>query len=278
VSLSSADGKINLLRKMIGTGDFGVHASLPNGYDDIITMNIFPSAGTTLTSSSWISLQVSAIQTDQNGISTLSLLGAQNIFFNAAFTRNLRLVSPNAVTLRQAKALKSKTSSVDAAADVGDFSATGWWFRDSLGDTNSFPRVGVFSHSPGMCLWRAFGVILTVASKISKERAASLIQTLSLTLAARLLRTSTIWTTTKLSSLTANPISSTLEEIALWATTRSIHGSMLSLAVFFWRLRLMLPNGLSTITTAMAILRGPCALLPLPLITASMSSRIHSIF
>jgi hypothetical protein len=144
ISLSSDTGNISLLRRPVGSGDFfGVHLSVSNGYDAIVNMTIFPAEGHPFQSYSWISLQATTIQSDDDGVSKSYLLGAQNVVFNAEPTRNLRFARPTSQeeTIPEARILNSTVDSGNRAV--------GWWFRDEIGDTNSFPRLGVLSHSPG---------------------------------------------------------------------------------------------------------------------------------
>jgi hypothetical protein len=151
VSLSSDTGNIILERKAIADGEFGVHAALSDGYDGIITLNIFPVSGATVQDYSWISLQVSAEQSSgRGGVSTDCLLGALNVVFVADATRSARFASPAAIQLNAARPKASTNVSANSVAALGDtVSYPGWWFRDTLGDTNNYPRGGVISHSPG---------------------------------------------------------------------------------------------------------------------------------
>jgi hypothetical protein len=104
---------------------------------------------------SWVALQISTLKddSDDSGISTEYILGAQNVVFASDATRNARFLSPAAVQLT-ASATKepspvAKTQTV-ALGDGDGIPATGWWFRDVINDINSFPRViGILSHSPG---------------------------------------------------------------------------------------------------------------------------------
>jgi hypothetical protein len=74
-----------------GSGEFGVNATLPNGFDGIINLNVFPpDDGRALQGYSWISLQANAVSPDGDGNVTYSLLGSENIVFEANATRQLR--------------------------------------------------------------------------------------------------------------------------------------------------------------------------------------------
>uniref|UniRef100_A0A8H8CPY2 Uncharacterized protein n=1 Tax=Psilocybe cubensis TaxID=181762 RepID=A0A8H8CPY2_PSICU len=156
VSMSSPSGMINL-DKVALTDDIGVHVSLSGGFDDIITLNIFPAAEDTIETFAWVSLQASIVvpQTGLIPISEVFLLGSLNVVFHDDATTNLRFSSPTANQLKEH--LKVKKAEAQAVVvqegtvgttDVISGAATGWWFRDAIGDTNSFPRTSVVSHSP----------------------------------------------------------------------------------------------------------------------------------
>ncbi|PPQ90007.1 hypothetical protein CVT25_009647 [Psilocybe cyanescens] len=160
VSLSSPSGQINLAKTPLAD-DIGVHVNLAPGFDDTITLNIFPGPEDTIETFAWISLQASIVvpQTTQPGgipISDVILLGAQNIVFHDEATTNLKYASPAANKLKQHAQLQKADApaglekaavAVSNAANVTG-SATGWWFRDDMGNPNLFPRTTTLSHSP----------------------------------------------------------------------------------------------------------------------------------
>ncbi|PPQ82610.1 hypothetical protein CVT25_007124 [Psilocybe cyanescens] len=157
VSLSSPSGQINLAKTPL-SDDIGVHVNLAPGFDDTITLNIFPDADAVIETFAWVSLQASIVvsQTSPPGgipISDVILLGAQNIVFHDDATTNLRHASPAANKIKQqAQLLKTETpvklteETVDVANITG--SATGWWFRDEMGNPNLFPRTTSVYSSP----------------------------------------------------------------------------------------------------------------------------------
>lgn len=184
VSLSSPSGEINLAKTPLAD-DIGVHVNLAPGFDDTITLNIFPDVDAVIETFAWVSLQASIVvpQTPQPGgipISDVILLGAQNIVFHDDATTNLRMASPAANQLKQnARLLKTETNSAtstlakttDVVANVTG-SATGWWFRDDMGNTNLFPRTTAVYHSPGS--------YKSILSKFRSEIKQRLLQTSSL--------------------------------------------------------------------------------------------------
>lgn len=109
----------------------------------------------------WIALQISTLK-DDSGISTECILGAQNVVFASDATRNARFLSPAAVQATASTVKKLTNVSQAQNLTLGDPApVTGWWFRDVIGDTNSFPRVGVASHSPGERLYIISNIFLT---------------------------------------------------------------------------------------------------------------------
>ncbi|KAH9486056.1 hypothetical protein JR316_0000120 [Psilocybe cubensis] len=159
VSMSSPSGMINL-DKVPLTDDIGVHVSLSGGFDDIITLNIFPAAEDTIETFAWVSLQASIVvpQTARRGlipISEVFLLGSLNVVFHDDATTNLRFSSPSANQLKEhlkvkkaeAQAVVAKEGTV-GTTDIITGAATGWWFRDDIGNINLFPRTTTLSHSP----------------------------------------------------------------------------------------------------------------------------------
>ncbi|KAH9486051.1 hypothetical protein JR316_0000115 [Psilocybe cubensis] len=160
VSLSSSTGIVSL-QKSVLVDDIGVRVNLAPGFDDTITLNIFPGPEDTIETFAWVSLQASIVtpQTEPAGgtpISNVVLLGALNIVFHDDATTNLRHASHAANELRkhviQAQA-ENKVDMVHAAAAIAQNtnvrgSATGWWFRDAMGDPNYFPRTVSLCHSP----------------------------------------------------------------------------------------------------------------------------------
>ncbi|KDQ65007.1 hypothetical protein JAAARDRAFT_146326 [Jaapia argillacea MUCL 33604] len=145
VSVSSDGGTITLGRTKVGKSseDVGINVSLPSDFDGVITLNIFPPSGEILDAYSWVSLQATALRDGGDGISTACLLGALNVVFEADATRNARFASPAAIQLKDTKIHKGFVGDGDGPQPV-----TGWWFRDTLSDTNAYPRVGIMSHSP----------------------------------------------------------------------------------------------------------------------------------
>ncbi|KAH9486057.1 hypothetical protein JR316_0000121 [Psilocybe cubensis] len=159
VSLSSPAGAINMAPTLISDNtDVGVHVALDPGFDETITLTVHLPSDAVVETFAWISLQASIVvpQASQQGIpiTEVHLLGAQNIVFHDDATTNLRFASPAANALRKyVQATKDVAQSVmsgDAAASLfaSTFSATGWWFRDALNDSNHFPRTESLYISP----------------------------------------------------------------------------------------------------------------------------------
>ncbi|KAH9486048.1 hypothetical protein JR316_0000112 [Psilocybe cubensis] len=162
VSLSSSTGLISLQKTRLAD-DIGVRVKLAPGFDDIITLCIFPDPKGIIETFAWVSLQASIIppQTVNSGatpISKVVLLGALNIIFHDDAATNLKHASPAANQLKklvetvnmgersevphaQAGTITSQSTNVTGAAN-------GWWFRDAIGDHNLFPRTASLCHSP----------------------------------------------------------------------------------------------------------------------------------
>jgi hypothetical protein len=94
---------------------------------------------------SWLALQISTL-TQDGGISTQILLGAQNVVFASDATRNARFLSPAALRATS-NGLDKKL--VATLVDSNPTPAVGWWFRDNINDTDLYPRTGALCHSPG---------------------------------------------------------------------------------------------------------------------------------
>lgn len=152
-SLSSPSGLISLQKTiLLENSDVGVHVSLDPGFDDIITLTVYPPSGIVIEPFAWVSLQASIVASKPSvsggiPISNVYLLGAQNIVFHNDATTNLRFASPAANKLKKYVQItkdEGKSSSSQSITAVNaartSFSATGWWFRDALNDTNIYPR------------------------------------------------------------------------------------------------------------------------------------------
>ncbi|KIJ63960.1 hypothetical protein HYDPIDRAFT_28856 [Hydnomerulius pinastri MD-312] len=152
ISLSSDHGEFVLERTNIGDSHhvIGSDNTIPSDYDGFITLNIFPPAGKCFRNAGWISLQAQILSPPDpdTGMSKTVLLGAENIVFNANRTRRARFYSQAAVALQAANRKKTAGSKLSLNA-ANTTSSPQWWFRDQIGDTNSFPRTGMGYHSPG---------------------------------------------------------------------------------------------------------------------------------
>ncbi|PPQ93430.1 hypothetical protein CVT25_004502 [Psilocybe cyanescens] len=159
VSLSSPSGKISMGKTPLVDGtDVGVHVSLPPGFDDTVTINVYPPYDVLIETFAWVSLQASVVvpESSQAGnvpITSVYLLGAQNIVFHDDATTNLRFASPAANKLRKLTESgidvkpEQDTIAIANATSVSG-AATGWWFRDELNDTNNYPRTESLYTSP----------------------------------------------------------------------------------------------------------------------------------
>ncbi|PPQ90008.1 hypothetical protein CVT25_009648 [Psilocybe cyanescens] len=162
VTLSSPSGIINMGKTPLSdNSDVGVHVSLPPGFNDTITIAVYPPSGVLIETFAWVSLQASVVvdSSSQSGgipITNVYLLGAQNIVFHDDATTNLNFASPASNKLRKLLQLAGAGTPVKPVQDTLHIastanvtgSATGWWFRDALNDTNNFPRTNTVYHSP----------------------------------------------------------------------------------------------------------------------------------
>uniref|UniRef100_A0A8H8CPY7 Uncharacterized protein n=1 Tax=Psilocybe cubensis TaxID=181762 RepID=A0A8H8CPY7_PSICU len=160
VSISSSTGTISLPKTAL-VADLGVSVSLSPGFDDTITLTVFRGPNDLIDTYAWLSLQAGILTTqDVNPgaipISKFFLLGALNVVFNDEATTNFKHACPAANQNREltnlinaqnkAETVQADTTIIQNTNVTG--SATGWWFRDAMGDGNVFPRTFNFSHSP----------------------------------------------------------------------------------------------------------------------------------
>ncbi|PPQ89991.1 hypothetical protein CVT25_009631 [Psilocybe cyanescens] len=159
VSLSSPSGKISMgPTPLLDGSDVGVRVSLSPGFDDTVTITVFPPSGAIIETFAWVSLQASVVvpEPSQAGgipITNVYLLGAQNIVFHEEATTNLKFASPAANKLRKLTEAgidvkpAQDTIAIANSADA-TWPATGWWFRDAINDINKFPRTETLCNSP----------------------------------------------------------------------------------------------------------------------------------
>ncbi|KAH9486008.1 hypothetical protein JR316_0000071 [Psilocybe cubensis] len=158
-SLSSATGTIYMVKSRL-VDHAGIHVDLEPGFDDIITLNIFPGPKEIIDTFAWVSLQISIIQPPSESARSIPventlLLGALNVVFHDEATTNFCHASHASNQLKTYFNTANAESTATATAAQGEsvttqnaspssFDATGWWFRNNLGDTKHFPRPAGF--------------------------------------------------------------------------------------------------------------------------------------
>ncbi|TDL16741.1 hypothetical protein BD410DRAFT_844164 [Rickenella mellea] len=127
VSIFSDDPAVNLARTHIVTGHrVGTTITVKDGFDALITVQIYKGTGATMPPNyASVSLVASIVQTSGH-LQTIQVIGAEHVLFDSA--------------LRLARGIVR-------AQQLGN-TAVGFYFRDAMGDTDSFPRTGAASHSP----------------------------------------------------------------------------------------------------------------------------------
>uniref|UniRef100_A0A8H8CQT2 Uncharacterized protein n=1 Tax=Psilocybe cubensis TaxID=181762 RepID=A0A8H8CQT2_PSICU len=157
-SLSSTTGTIYMVKSPLAP-DVGVQVDLEPGFDDIITLNIFPGPEEVIDTFAWVSLQANIIQPPSEDTRTIPigetlLLGALNIVFHDEAVTHLKYASHAANQLQEYSKIPEAEAGADSmtAENTENLriygAATGWWFRDRLNDTNNFPRSLYGSNSP----------------------------------------------------------------------------------------------------------------------------------
>ncbi|TDL16739.1 hypothetical protein BD410DRAFT_831879 [Rickenella mellea] len=127
VSIFSSDPSINMARTHIVTGHrVGTAISVKDGFDALITIQVYKGKDSPLPPNyASVSLVASVVNTSGR-IQTSQVIGAEHVLFDSSIRLSRGIV-------------KSK--------QLGD-AAVGFYFRDNITDTNSFPRTGNASHSP----------------------------------------------------------------------------------------------------------------------------------
>ncbi|TDL16731.1 hypothetical protein BD410DRAFT_844155 [Rickenella mellea] len=127
VSIFSDDPAVNMARTAVVNGHrIGTTISVKDGFDALITVQVYKGTASTLPPNyASISLIASVIQTSGR-IQTLQIIGAEHLLFDSA--------------IRLARGIVK-------SEQLGD-TAVGFFFRDMIGDTATFPRTGSACQSP----------------------------------------------------------------------------------------------------------------------------------